>query len=279
MMLLGSGTLAAHGAAGPSAPLNPPHGITLEYVGQGLVRSAAEVYQYGFFTHVSGAKEIFSASPNNETTALFTFHNQLATTRVIDNGPLRIVDREGTSTIYLRTTPGASFEDPDSFKQGTPVLAAHLRHQVILDTANNNTILVHFDLTLLDTGTFTVGDVTHRMGMPGQKMSWSAYGRPNTSANHPGQFVFAGMGILHVPAPPGLTLNRSADAKSIRLKLDNSPGARSLVEASSNLTDWTLVESVDHTTPTIVVDRAADSTEAFFRASTGYNTKGSAAVP
>lgn len=188
---------------GPAAVMHPPAGINLEYIGQGLVVSPAEVYQYGYFTHVSGVVNPFSGAPNNAATAFFTFMNELSTTRVTDNGPLRIVDREGTATIYLNPAGGASFEDPDSFRAGTPMLTAALRHQVILDTLNSNTIIVNFDLTITTTEIFTVGAIQRRLGQPGQKLTWTAYGRPNTSATQPGQFVFAGMGFNHVLAPLG----------------------------------------------------------------------------
>jgi hypothetical protein len=82
------------------------------------------------------------------------------------------------------------------------VLTAELRHQVILDTLNGNTIIVNFDLTVISAETFTVGEQRHRLGRPGQKMTWTASGRPNTSTTQPGQFVFAGMSLSHESAPP-----------------------------------------------------------------------------
>jgi len=192
-------------AQGPAAVMHPPAGINLEYIGQGLVVSPAEVYQYGYFTHVAGVQNVFSGAPNTASNAFFTFFNKLSTTRVTDNGPLRIVDRKGTATIYLNPAGGATFTTPNSFSAGTPVLKAELRHQVILDTLNGNTIIVNFDLTITSTEFFTVGDIKHRLGQPGQKLTWTAYGRPNTSATQPGQFVFAGMGFSMGPTPPGLS--------------------------------------------------------------------------
>jgi hypothetical protein len=199
---LGLAASVVLGAPGPIAVFSPPGGVSLEFIGQGLVRSPAEVYQYGFFTHVAGVDNVFSQTPNNQATALFTFFNELSTTRVVDNGPLRIVDRKGTATLYLNPAAGANFENLDSFRAGTPVLTATLRHQVILDTLNNNTITVNFDLTVVSAETISVGEERHWLGRPGQKMSWMAYGRPNTSTTQPGQFVFAGMGLSHDPAPP-----------------------------------------------------------------------------
>jgi hypothetical protein len=137
------------------AALTPASGISLEFIGQGRVVTPAEVYQYGYFTHVAGVENVFGGTPNNASTAFFTFMNKLSTTRVTDNGPLRIVDRKGTATIYLNPAGGANFEDPDSFSAGTPVLTAALRHQVILDTLNGNTIIVNFDRRVFESMTST----------------------------------------------------------------------------------------------------------------------------
>jgi len=238
---------------GPAAVLHPSAGINLEYIGQGLVVSPAEVYQYGYFTHVAGVENLFSGAPNDASTAFFTFLNELSTTRVTDNGPLRIVDRQGTATIYLNPAGGANFEDLDSFSAGTPVLTAALRHQVILDTLNGNTIIVNFDLTITAADTFTVGNIKHRLGRPGQKMTWTAYGRPNTSATQPGQFVFAGMGISHVPAPPGLSLHRPAGSDAIQQGPENIAGVPSRVEESPDSKEPVLLASVDRPTAMDVV--------------------------
>jgi hypothetical protein len=198
------GLAATIALADPVPLLTPVSGISLEFIGQGRVVSAAEVYQYGYFTHVAGVENVFGGTPNNVANAFFTFMNKLSTTRATPHGPLTIVDREGTATIYLNPATGASFETPASFEAGTPVLTASLRHQVILDTANGNTIFMHFDLTVISAETFTVGDEQHQLARPGQKMTWTNYGRPNTSTTQPGQFVFAGVAVTHDPAPSGL---------------------------------------------------------------------------
>ena len=250
---LGLASSITLGADGPAAVLHPPASINLEYIGQGLVVSPAEVYQYGYFTHVAGVENVFSGAPNNASTAFFTFLNELSTTRVTDNGPLRIVDRKGTATIYLNPVGGANFEDPDSFSAGTPVLTAALRHQVILDTLNGNTILVNFDLTITAAEIFTVGEIQHRLGKPGQKMTWTAYGRPNTSTTQPGQFVFAGMGFSHGPAPLGLSIQRPAGSGVIQLQGENVAGAHSREEASPESKGSMLLASVDQTTAEAVV--------------------------
>ena len=194
---LGLAAAVAWATPGHAATLKPDPGISMEFIGQGRVVSPTEVYQYGYFTHVAGVDNVFSGTPNNASSAFFTFMNKLSTTRATSHGPLTIVDRKGTATIYLNPAAGASFDSPTSFEAGTPVLRAELRHQVILDTANGNTLLMHFDLTVISTESFTVGHERHRLGRPGQKMTWTIYGRPNTSTTQPAQFVFAGVAVSH----------------------------------------------------------------------------------
>jgi len=199
---------------GPAAVLHPPAGVQLEFIGQGLVVSSAEVYQYGYFTHVAGVENVFAGTPNNASTAFFTFMNKLSTTRATPHGPLTVVDRKGTATIYLNPAAGASFDVPASFEAGTAVLTASMRHQVILDTSNGNTIFMTFDRTVISAETFTVGDQKHQLGRPGQKMTWTNYGRPNTSATQPGQFVFAGVAVSHNPGPSAPSINSAAGSSS-----------------------------------------------------------------
>jgi len=111
--------------------------LSLELVGQ-VTNSAPGVspatsIQYGYVAHLRGLP-IFGADPQNETTALFTFYTQTTTVRVIANGPLRVISREGTMTIYRDVSRNGSFSSPDTFRDGTPVLVAGLRQQVIVDT-------------------------------------------------------------------------------------------------------------------------------------------------
>jgi hypothetical protein len=109
--------------------------------------------QYGYLSLIEGltADKIFTTpvpSLQNETTALFTFFTDSITERVISNGRLRIVNRMGTTTIYLDETPDGDFSNRDSFRDGTAVLTMAYRQQVILDTGEANQIA--------GTGTFTV---------------------------------------------------------------------------------------------------------------------------
>lgn len=112
--------------------------ILMEYVGQVIngTPTPASSNQFGNLQGVAGV----------DPSLQFTFYTQATTVNVVANGPLRIVDRTGTTTVYLASTPG-DFSNPDSFRSGTPVQVSTLRQQVIVDTStgafsvvNTNTI-------------------------------------------------------------------------------------------------------------------------------------------
>lgn len=100
--------------------------ILLEYIGQVIngTPTPASSHQFGNLQQVAGV----------DTSLHFTFDTEATTSRVVANGPIRIADRTGTTTIYLGSAPG-DFGNPDSFHSGTPVQASSLRQQVIVDTS------------------------------------------------------------------------------------------------------------------------------------------------
>jgi len=161
---------------------------TMELIGA-VLNSGSSSAQYGYISSIPGVTGIFAASPSNEATALLTFYSDTSTLRVINHGPLRIVNREGTMTIYFRDKPGADFGTPESFRSGTPVMVSTLRHQVILDTITNQ-FTTFFVNTVTSSAPVTMGGRPHNLGKPGQTFRMTVLGRPSTSG--PGQFVIAG---------------------------------------------------------------------------------------
>lgn len=131
---------AALAAVCASAPLSAGDAfrgqILMEYVGQVINGSptAASSNQFGNLHGVEGA------DPSLE----FTFYTEATTVKTVVNGPLRIVDRTGTTTIYLASTPG-DFSNPDSFRSGTPVQISTLRQQVIVDTSTGTFNVVNIN--------------------------------------------------------------------------------------------------------------------------------------
>jgi hypothetical protein len=175
----------------PAFPASPDAGDgdgALELIGSVLNAGPSSV-QYGYVSAMGGGAAIFAGSPASETTALLTFYSDTTTLRVINHGPLRIVNREGTLTLYLHDKPGGDFGNPDSFRRGTPVLIAPLRHQVILDTTTSQFTTV-FVNTIKSSPGFTLAGRRYDLGKPGQVFRLTVFGRPSTSG--PGQFVMAG---------------------------------------------------------------------------------------
>jgi hypothetical protein len=158
-LLLAPGLRAQSGQ--PSSPL-----IGYEVVGQVLNPSAQQSLQYGYLNFVRGFDRITTSAGAtvSESTALFTFFNDTQTERVINNGPIRIVDRTGTGAIYLGSG-NATFADPETFRVGTPVQTFSLRHQVVIDTSTGY-FTTTFEITVTSVQTFQIDGNAHRLGHP-----------------------------------------------------------------------------------------------------------------
>lgn len=146
----------------------PVGDIAFEVVGQVSNLSPTISKQYGYVSFINGlsANQIFtSADPGtqNESTALFTFFTDAITERTIANGRLRIVNRTGTTTIYLDDTPDGTFANRDSFQDGIAVLTLNYRQQVILDTGDGTFTVVNM-LTVVSAESFLLGNEQLRLG-------------------------------------------------------------------------------------------------------------------
>src|SRR5215467_13369890 len=130
-LMLVSPSLRAQGGQ-PSSAL-----IGYEVVGQVLNPTAQQSLQYGYLNFIRGLDRITTSdgAAVSESTALFTFFNDTVTERVINNGPIRVIDRTGTGAIFLGSG-NATFANPDTFRVGTPVQTYSLRHQVVIDTSS-----------------------------------------------------------------------------------------------------------------------------------------------
>jgi hypothetical protein len=169
--------LALAGSAGASSAQKSGHQATqirdlsLELVAQAINSPAGVVpatsIQYGYLSYLRGLP-IFNSGPQNETTALFTFYTETLTTRVISNGPLRVITREGKVTIYRDPSANGNFSSPDSFRDGTPVLVAGLRQQGIVDTLTGAFTLVSLN-TIISSSPFSTGSGELQLGTPGAK--------------------------------------------------------------------------------------------------------------
>jgi len=143
--------------------------------------------QYGYLTVVRGIDNLFSGSPHNEATAVLTFFNEATTTESFSDGPLRIIDRDGTTTIYLNAAP-ASFANGDSFRSGIPVQTSKLHQQAIVDTAGS-TFTAVFANTISSTSAFTLNGTTFRLGHKGQAFRATVTGQLNATPPPTGHFA------------------------------------------------------------------------------------------
>ena len=190
-------------AQGEGAPkIKTPQGdIALELIGQVMnVPMTPTSNQYGYLSSVDGIDSVFTATPHNETTALFTFFTVATTTQVINNGNLRIVDRTGTTTIYLDESPNGNFSDPSTFSDGTPIMTMSLKQQVILDVVENTFTTVNIN-TVTSASSFSVGDSKFRLGQTGDQFRTYIGGRANTTGT-PAGFVIAGYVVPIEKAKP-----------------------------------------------------------------------------
>lgn len=160
--------------------------VSMEIVGAVFTPSPTASIQYGYLSFVNGLDNVFGGSPQNETSALLTFFSDTSTTRVIINGALRVVNRVGTFTVYLDTTPDGDFTNADSFRDGTPVMTGSLRHQVVLNTASN-TFTTTFVITVISADPFRINGQGMWLGQPGQKFILMVFG--NSTSSSAGQFA------------------------------------------------------------------------------------------
>lgn len=132
--------------------------ILLEYVGQVIkgTPTPASSNQFGNLQEVAGV----------DPSLQFTFYTQAMTVKAVANGPLRIVDRTGTTTNYLASTPG-DFSNPDSFRSGMPVQVSTLRQHVIVDNSTGTFTVVNIN-TITTAAHFVSDGKDTQLGKVGQ---------------------------------------------------------------------------------------------------------------
>lgn len=165
--------------------------LLFEFVGQVTNPTGTTSHQYGYFTFVDGLDDLFSGSPENEGTARLTFFREGTNVRVSSNGPLVIIMREGTTTVYVSGAP-ASFASPDSFRSGTPVLTSTFQQQVVVDPTSGVFTVVNQE-TITHTDSFTIDGQGYVIGKRGDVYRTTKQGRNNAVA--PPNGFFAGYSV------------------------------------------------------------------------------------
>ena len=170
--------------------------VLYEMIGE-FNNSGSASHQFGYFADSAGLDNVFSsASTKNETTALFTFVTNATTFQVVNNGPFRIVDRTGTTTVYLNNGQ-SDFTNPATFSQGTPIQVSDYRQQVIINMLTNAFVTVHTN-TITDVETFTLNGVAYRLGQLGKSFRTNYSGQINTPGATPsGWFAGTSTGSKH----------------------------------------------------------------------------------
>src|SRR5215470_8094720 len=184
-------TAAATASAQITIPITEQQ-VLYEVIGE-FNNSGLASQQYGYLSNVTGLDNAFSSTASkNETTALFTFVTNATTFQVINHGPFRIIDRTGTTTIYLNNGP-SDFTNSATFSQGMPIQVSSYRQQVILNTLSNTFVTVHTN-TVTDVATFTLNGVAYRLGQLGKSFRTNYSGQANTPGAAPSGW-FAGTSI------------------------------------------------------------------------------------
>jgi hypothetical protein len=155
--------------------------LAFELVGQ-FVNSAAGVTpqthtHYGYLTSIRGVTSA-RAAPPDETTALFTFYADAATVRVLADGPLRVITRSGRFTVYRDPSTNGTFARPESFRDGSAVLVATLRQQVVLDTVTGALTTFHQN-TIVSSKSFPASGRRMQLGRRGDRFTTSFNGHIN----------------------------------------------------------------------------------------------------
>ena len=167
--------------------------VVYELVGQ-FNNTGSANQQFGYLSNILSLSPIFTSdSTQNETTALFTFVTNATTNRVITNGPFVVINRTGTTTIYLNTPP-SDFSNPASFSQGSPIQVSSYSQQVIVNTTTSSFTTVHTN-TVTSTEPFSLNGQTYRLGQIGKAFRTVYSGQVNTGTTPTGWYAGNSVGI------------------------------------------------------------------------------------
>lgn len=168
----------------------------LNFVGQ-FINSGPNSHQFGYLSRIQGIAKVFnSTTVKDESTAMFTFSTYASNVQVVNNGPLRSVNRSGTTTIYYHPEGGASFSDPSSFEAGIPIQLSDYDQQVLLNPSVPFPFTTTHLNTITSTQSFVLGGELLRLGR--EHDSWRTHylGTTNTTGTTPtGYFVGYAVGV------------------------------------------------------------------------------------
>jgi hypothetical protein len=167
------------------------HDLWFELVGQ-LENSAPGVtpvthIHYGYLAWLQGVSAS-AAAPRSEATAEFTFFADGKTSPAVSDGPLRMITRVGTLTIYRDPLRNSDFANPNTFRDGTRVLVAQYRHQPITSTLTN-AISLFSRARITFTRPFPTGHGMVQLGKVGETFDEHYVGQGNMPGPPSGYFI------------------------------------------------------------------------------------------
>ena len=135
---------------------------------------------YGYLIRATNADEssLFAGTPPSETTALLTaYATGVLQARVTDMS-VHSLDIVGTMTVYQRSQPGASFNDPSSFQVGTAVASYDMTLQDVLTVFVPGQGLPTLTGDMVQTATATLSGplAGQKFGRPGARLRFFATG-------------------------------------------------------------------------------------------------------
>ena len=172
--VIGGASDASAQASGVATGL--PGTIALEIVAQ-IQQDGAQLLAGGYVSAGAGLGEgdLFSdPSTHSETTALTTISaSGQVVSRAVNNGVF-VLDVQGVLDVYKRSSPGATFADLSSFRQGAKVASFDLVLQDVLTVIATDTGIP----TLAGLATQKLGPSPGpgRFGRPGQRLRLEAAG-------------------------------------------------------------------------------------------------------
>jgi hypothetical protein len=181
-------------AGGQAVSLGVSGTTTVEFRGR-VTQSGDSFISYGYLIRASNAGDnaLFSdpATPSDTTALLTAYATGDLLARVTDM-MVHALDIVGTLTIYQRSQPGASFDDPSSFQVGTAVASYDMTLQDVLTVFAPLQGLPTLTGDMLQTAAAALSGP-----LAGQK-----FGRQGARL----RFFATGLGALTDPTPPNSQL-------------------------------------------------------------------------
>ena len=176
---------AEAGTGGQAVSLGETGTTTVEFRGRVTQSgsSGQSFTSFGYLIRASHADDsgLFDGTPISEATALLTaYATGDLQARTVDMS-VHALDIVGTMTVYQRKQPGASFDDPSSFRVGTPVARYDMTLQDVLTVFATDTGLPTLTGDMLQTAAHALSGplAGQTFGLRGTRLRFFATGLGN----------------------------------------------------------------------------------------------------